>query len=51
MVVDGECGFLGGLNVGDEYLGHKPPLAPWRDTHVEVRGPVVACLQESFAED
>ena len=28
-----------------------PPLAPWRDTHVEVRGPVVACLQESFAED
>jgi cardiolipin synthase len=51
VVVDGECGFLGGFNVGDEYLGHKPPLAPWRDTHVEVRGPVVACLQESFAED
>ncbi|MDM8350670.1 cardiolipin synthase [Pseudomonas sp. sp1636] len=51
VVVDGECAFLGGLNVGDEYLGHKPPLAPWRDTHVEVRGPVVACLQESFAED
>ncbi|QLC73118.1 cardiolipin synthase [Pseudomonas sp. LPB0260] len=51
VVVDGERGFLGGLNVGDEYLGRKPPLAPWRDTHVEVRGPVVACLQESFAED
>lgn len=51
VVVDGECGFLGGLNVGVEYLGHKPPLAPWRDTHVQVRGPVVACLQESFAED
>lgn len=51
VVVDGECGFLGGLNVGDEYLGHKPPLSPWRDTHVEVSGPVVACLQESFAAD
>ena len=51
VVVDGERGFLGGLNVGDEYLGHKPPLAPWRDTHVEVCGPVVACLQDSFAED
>lgn len=51
VVVDGARGFVGGLNVGDEYLGHKPPLAPWRDTHVEVRGPVVACLQESFAED
>lgn len=51
VVVDGEYGFLGGHNVGDEYLGEKPPLAPWRDTHVAVRGPVVACLQESFAED
>ncbi|WP_228489842.1 phospholipase D-like domain-containing protein, partial [Pseudomonas aeruginosa] len=34
-----------------EYLGEKPPLAPWRDTHMELRGPAVACLQESFAED
>lgn len=51
VVVDGLRGYLGGHNVGDEYMGLKPPLAPWRDTHVEVVGPVVACLQESFAED
>ena len=51
VVVDGVLGFVGGHNVGDEYLGQKPPLAPWRDTHVQVSGPVVACLQESFAED
>ena len=51
VVVDGEIGFVGGHNVGDEYLGLKPPLAPWRDTHVAIVGPVVACLQESFAED
>ncbi|MCY1274801.1 Major cardiolipin synthase ClsA [compost metagenome] len=51
VVVDGEIGFVGGHNVGDEYLGRRPPLAPWRDTHVEVRGPVLTCLQESFAED
>ncbi|AJO81564.1 cardiolipin synthase [Pseudomonas sp. MRSN 12121] len=51
VVVDGLLGFVGGHNVGDEYLGKKPPLAPWRDTHVAVSGPVVACLQESFAED
>ncbi len=51
VVVDGVTGFVGGHNVGDEYLGKKPPLAPWRDTHVQVTGPVVACLQESFAED
>lgn len=51
VVVDGVTGFVGGHNVGDEYLGLKPPLAPWRDTHVAIVGPVVACLQESFAED
>ncbi|WP_122606272.1 MULTISPECIES: cardiolipin synthase [Pseudomonas] len=51
VVVDGLKGYMGGHNVGDEYMGLKPPLAPWRDTHVEVIGPVVACLQESFAED
>ncbi|AYC34958.1 cardiolipin synthase [Pseudomonas cavernae] len=51
VVVDGERGFVGGHNVGDEYLGRQPPLAPWRDTHIELQGPVLACLQESFAED
>ncbi|SDL27133.1 cardiolipin synthase [Pseudomonas indica] len=51
VVVDGLRGFVGGLNVGEEYLGLKPPLAPWRDTHLEIRGPALACLQESFAED
>lgn len=51
VVVDGALGFVGGLNVGDEYLGLKPPLAPWRDTHLELRGPAVADLQQLFAED
>ncbi|MDO7901071.1 cardiolipin synthase [Pseudomonas sp. K1(2024)] len=50
-VVDGLVGFLGGHNVGDEYVGAHPRLSPWRDTHVQVSGPVLACLQESFAED
>jgi cardiolipin synthase len=51
VVVDGSLGFLGGLNVGDEYLGLKPPLAPWRDTHLQVAGPAVIDLQRSFAVD
>lgn len=51
VVVDGQVGFVGGHNVGDEYLGGNPLLSPWRDTHVQVSGPVLACLQESFAED
>lgn len=51
VVVDGVRGFVGGLNVGDEYLGMEPPLSPWRDTHLEIEGPAVADLQRSFAED
>ncbi|MBB3225978.1 cardiolipin synthase [Luteibacter sp. Sphag1AF] len=51
LVVDGYRGFVGGLNAGDEYLGRKPPLAPWRDTHMRIEGPAVADLQRSFTED
>jgi cardiolipin synthase len=51
VVVDGTRAFIGGLNVGDEYLGLKPPLAPWRDTHMELRGPAVSDLQQLFARD
>ncbi|MFB4391248.1 MULTISPECIES: cardiolipin synthase [unclassified Pseudomonas] len=51
VVVDGLLGFVGGHNVGDEYLGGHPRLSPWRDTHIQISGPVLACLQESFAED
>ena len=49
--VDGERAFVGGHNVGVEYLGARPPLSPWRDTHIEVRGPVVASIQFVFTED
>jgi cardiolipin synthase A/B len=49
--VAGERAFVGGHNVGVEYLGAKPPLSPWRDTHIEVRGPVVASIQFVFTED
>lgn len=51
VVVDGWRAFVGGLNVGDEYLGLKPPLAPWRDTHMELQGAAVADLQQAFRED
>jgi cardiolipin synthase len=51
VVIDGGLGFIGGLNVGDEYLGLKPPLAPWRDTHLQISGPAVLDLQRSFAVD
>ena len=51
VVVDGRTAFVGGLNVGDEYLGLDAKIGPWRDTHVQVEGPVVQCVQVSWIED
>ncbi|MBB5351885.1 cardiolipin synthase [Haloferula luteola] len=51
VVVDGKTAFVGGHNVGDEYLGLHPTLSPWRDTHMRLTGPVVTSLQVPFAED
>ena len=53
VVVDGHTAFVGGHNVGDEYVGKSPDpsLRPWRDTHVEVYGPAVLGIQLAFIED
>ncbi|PID50329.1 MAG: cardiolipin synthase [Proteobacteria bacterium] len=50
VVIDGQVGFLGGLNVGDEYMG-KGRLGHWRDTHLRLQGPVVQSLQKVFSSD
>jgi cardiolipin synthase A/B len=51
VVVDGRTGWIGGHNVGNEYLGLSPRLGPWRDTHVRVNGPAVLGMQKSFYDD
>ena len=51
LVVDGRLGFIGGLNVGDEYQGQVPRFGFWRDTHLRLQGPAVADLQRIFIED
>lgn len=44
MVVDGQIGFAGGINVGDEFV-------PWQDVHLRIHGPAVHQLQAIFVED
>lgn len=51
VVVDGRTSFVGGHNVGDEYLGTDPALSPWRDTHVRIAGPVAMTTQLPFVQD
>ncbi len=51
VVSDGKTAFIGGLNVGDEYLGRDQRFGGWRDTHLKMRGPVVQAVQLVFLED
>lgn len=51
IVIDGAIGFVGGLNIGNEYLGITPKFSHWRDTHLQITGPLVTQLQESFLYD
>jgi cardiolipin synthase A/B len=49
VVIDGEIGYTGGFNVGQEYVDGGERFARWRDTHVRVTGQVVGELQILFA--
>lgn len=51
IVIDGHIAFVGGLNIGDEYLGKHRYFGYWRDTHMYVRGEAVRTLQLIFLRD
>ena len=51
LVVDGERGFTGGMNVDSRYWRPQAPEEASRDLHFALRGPVVAHLMEVFADD
>lgn len=48
LVVDGVVGFVGGLNIGDDYADVESGGRGWRDTHARLCGPVVRQLQRAF---
>lgn len=51
VVIDGKTAYVGGHNVGDEYVSKNPKFGAWRDTHVKVEGPIVKAIQFCFIED
>lgn len=50
-IIDGEIGYIGGFNVGDEYLGIVKRYGPWRDTHLRFRGDAIDQMQMRFIKD
>jgi len=50
-VIDGDIGYVGGFNIGDEYLGYKKKFGKWRDTHLRISGDSVVSLQIRFLLD
>ena len=55
LVVDGRVAFVGGINISDVYSGSSYAASdkpfherPWRDTQIQVEGPVVTDLQKTF---
>lgn len=52
VVIDGKIGYLGGMNIGEEYLGERiASQIPWRDLHLRIEGECVEDLQRRFVQD
>ncbi|TYR73341.1 cardiolipin synthase [Rossellomorea vietnamensis] len=51
VIIDGVTGYVGGFNVGDEYLGLNPRFGYWRDTHLRIEGSAVLAMQTRFILD
>ncbi len=51
LVIDGQIGFTGGVGIAPEWTGHAQDPAHWRDTHVQIAGPVVAQMQSVFLDN
>lgn len=51
VVVDGQIGYIGGMNIGVDYLSQDKRIKPWRDTHLRIVGEAVTMLQARFLKD
>lgn len=51
VVIDGRVGYVGGFNIGKEYIGLDPKFGYWRDTHLRIEGSAVLSLQLRFVLD
>lgn len=50
-VVDGEVGYIGGFNIGTEYISQNKKMGYWRDTHLKISGSAAQMLELQFLLD
>jgi cardiolipin synthase A/B len=48
LIVDGEVGFAGGINIGEHWAPLETPASAWRDDDIEIRGPAARALRAAF---
>ncbi|TLF39978.1 cardiolipin synthase [Lacticaseibacillus zeae] len=51
VVIDDHVGYIGGFNVGDQYVSRKPKFGYWRDTHLRIIGNTIYALKIRFTMD
>ncbi|WP_141530774.1 cardiolipin synthase [Bacillus cereus] len=51
VTIDGKVSYIGGFNIGKEYLGQNPKFGPWRDYHVRINGNGANDMERKFADD
>src|SRR5699024_3171584 len=51
VIIDGKIGYIGGFNIGDEYLGKDHKFGYWRDTHLRINGNAVKDMQNRYILD
>lgn len=51
LVIDDHIGYIGGFNIGDEYVDGNPRIGRWRDTHLRIDGDGAAELKLRFVQD
>ena len=51
VVIDGKIGYLGGFNIGKEYISRDVKFGHWRDTHLKIGGKAVKELEKWFVRD
>ncbi|GAK30491.1 cardiolipin synthase [Weissella oryzae SG25] len=51
VIIDGNIGYVGGFNIGDQYVGKFKKFGYWRDTHLRIAGDAVLAMQSRFFLD